>query len=191
MGSQWVGHDLVTGWTITTSCQSFANGTFGDVADALWTWGHIPWGHLSPHVWYFSLRALFCAFTHLRDCDVWSSSFSQLPTVLWLLFPTPHLLYFLEDFLHGTLSRTLSSECLVISLTVHSPFVESGACLSWCWISSCPRRVTLAGSPYRRASLLLCPPEGQGSGQCLPQCGPVQDHRLCTRAERHPQKVIW
>lgn len=58
--------------------------------------------------------------------------------------PHPHLLYFLEDFYMN--SRTLSSDCFVISLTVHSPFVESGACLSWCWISSCPHRVTLAGS---------------------------------------------
>lgn len=46
----------------------------------------------------------------------------------------------------NSLELCLRIALLSLSLTVRSPFVESGACLSWCWISSCPQRVTLAGS---------------------------------------------
>ena len=183
MGSQGVGNDLVTDWT--ASCQSFADGTLGDVACALWTYTL-----RTPESSCLLLQpeGTVCAFTHLGDCDMWSSSVSQLPTVLWLLFSTPSPL-FLGGFLHE-LPRTLSSDCLVISL--------SDCSFSFCWVwrlsfvvldfllssESHAGRVTCCG-----ASLLLCCPEGWDSGWGPSQC------RWCRTtdsawAEPHLQKVM-
>ena len=53
---------------------------------------------------------------------------------------------FLGGFLNE-LSRIFSSDYLIISIWLFIlPFVESGTCLSWCWISFCLLYILLAGS---------------------------------------------
>lgn len=53
---------------------------------------------------------------------------------------------FLGGFLNE-LSRIFSSDYLIISIWLFIlPFVESGTCLSWCWISFCLLYILLVGS---------------------------------------------